>query len=170
MEYVIHREGNEDYLEHYGTKGQKWGIRKYQNEDGSLTAEGKQRYGAQSGFENRQMYKRGTITREQYLARKKELKNDGAGYYDMMKYGGTRQMREFQRRHETGYKVASALVGSIGGLAIGAAGLASGITLGGAAVAAILGAAGAGLGYAAQKADNFHNRKMLDLAYNKKTS
>ena len=26
-----------DYLAHYGVKGQKWGIRRYQNEDGSYT-------------------------------------------------------------------------------------------------------------------------------------
>jgi len=32
-------------LYHYGTKGQKWGIRRYQNSDGSLTPEGKRRYG-----------------------------------------------------------------------------------------------------------------------------
>ncbi len=36
-------------LIHHGIKGQKWGIRKYQNADGTLTAEGKQRYGAASG-------------------------------------------------------------------------------------------------------------------------
>ena len=29
------------YLQHHGIKGQKWGIRKYQNEDGSLTDAGK---------------------------------------------------------------------------------------------------------------------------------
>lgn len=38
-----------DYLEirelyHHGTKGQKWGIRRYQNEDGTLTDAGKARY------------------------------------------------------------------------------------------------------------------------------
>ena len=32
-------------LKHSGIKGQKWGIRRYQNEDGSLTEEGKKRYG-----------------------------------------------------------------------------------------------------------------------------
>lgn len=32
-------------LYHYGIKGQKWGIRRYQNEDGSLTEEGRRRYG-----------------------------------------------------------------------------------------------------------------------------
>lgn len=33
-----------EYLAHHGTKGMKWGVRKYQNSDGSLTPEGKQRY------------------------------------------------------------------------------------------------------------------------------
>ncbi len=33
-----------DYLIHYGIKGQQWGLRRYQNEDGTLTEEGKLRY------------------------------------------------------------------------------------------------------------------------------
>lgn len=33
-----------NYLEHYGIKGQKWGVRNYQNEDGTLTKEGIVRY------------------------------------------------------------------------------------------------------------------------------
>ena len=35
---------NDDVLAHAGTKGMKWGVRKYQNEDGTLTAAGKERY------------------------------------------------------------------------------------------------------------------------------
>lgn len=31
-------------LYHHGIKGQKWGVRRYQNPDGSLTAEGQKRY------------------------------------------------------------------------------------------------------------------------------
>lgn len=34
----------EDYLEHHGIKGMKWGVRRYQNEDGSLTEAGKRHY------------------------------------------------------------------------------------------------------------------------------
>lgn len=32
------------YLAHHGIKGQKWGVRRYQNPDGTLTNEGKRRY------------------------------------------------------------------------------------------------------------------------------
>lgn len=32
-------------LTHHGIKGQKWGVRRYQNADGSLTAEGYQHWG-----------------------------------------------------------------------------------------------------------------------------
>lgn len=32
------------YIYHHGIKGQRWGIRRYQNKDGSLTAAGKKRY------------------------------------------------------------------------------------------------------------------------------
>ena len=37
------------YLDHSGIKGMKWGVRRYQNEDGSLTEAGKQRYGFGKG-------------------------------------------------------------------------------------------------------------------------
>lgn len=33
-----------DVIYHHGIKGQKWGIRRYQNKDGSLTPAGKKRY------------------------------------------------------------------------------------------------------------------------------
>lgn len=50
MDYRI-RVGNEDkivhsseYLAHYGIPGMKWGVRRYQNDDGGLTEAGKKRY------------------------------------------------------------------------------------------------------------------------------
>ena len=42
MKYYINE--NSDFLMHHGIKGQKWGERRFQNEDGTLTSEGKARY------------------------------------------------------------------------------------------------------------------------------
>ena len=42
-----------DCLEHHGILGQKWGIRRYQNEDGSLTEAGKRRYSREVAKEQR---------------------------------------------------------------------------------------------------------------------
>ena len=38
-------------LYHHGIKGQKWGVRRYQNKDGSLTSEGRKKYGDTENFE-----------------------------------------------------------------------------------------------------------------------
>jgi len=34
----------DNYLAHHGIKGQRWGVRRYQNEDGTLTSAGRKRY------------------------------------------------------------------------------------------------------------------------------
>ena len=40
MYYIVSNE-----LYHHGIRGQKWGVRRFQNEDGSLTPRGEKRYG-----------------------------------------------------------------------------------------------------------------------------
>ena len=37
---------NNNELQHYGVLGMKWGVRRYQNKDGTLTPSGKKRYEA----------------------------------------------------------------------------------------------------------------------------
>ena len=42
----------QEYLMHYGVKGMKWGVRRYQNYDGSYTRKGLERYRkAESDYE-----------------------------------------------------------------------------------------------------------------------
>lgn len=42
-----------DYLAHHGIKNQKWGQRRFQNYDGSLTSEGRRRYGVGESNQSR---------------------------------------------------------------------------------------------------------------------
>lgn len=43
-----------DELQHHGIKGQRWGVRRYQNKDGSLTSQGRNRYGQEQGSDRPQ--------------------------------------------------------------------------------------------------------------------
>lgn len=47
----------EAFLAHHGIKGQKWGVRRYQNKDGSLTSAGRKKYQkADEVYKNRKSY------------------------------------------------------------------------------------------------------------------
>ena len=85
-DYLAYRIKYSNELYHYGVKGQKWGIRRYQNEDGTLTDEGriklkelatKQGYITKLEYENRESAARG----KQVLYPKGELKK----YYEYKK-------------------------------------------------------------------------------------
>lgn len=56
MEYAIVY--TDEFLAHHGVKGMKWGVRRYQNADGSLTAAGKRRYGDGVGRMSDEQYNR----------------------------------------------------------------------------------------------------------------
>ena len=52
-----------NYLTHYGIKGQKWGIRRYQNPDGSLTSAGRKRYSDSGGIRGAVSKVKNAVTR-----------------------------------------------------------------------------------------------------------
>lgn len=60
----------EDELYHYGIRGQKWGVRRFQNPDGTLTTEGKARY---------------STDKEMKSAVRKEVKSDNKRAYELGK-------------------------------------------------------------------------------------
>lgn len=67
-------------LYHHGIKGQKWGVRRYQNEDGSLTEAGKRRYRYQL-YQN----KDGTLNErgvKNYINQKGQLTKRGIKVYE----------------------------------------------------------------------------------------
>lgn len=59
------------YLVHHGIKGQKWGVRRFQNDDGSLTPAGKSRYYNSDGSLTR-AGKRRQALRDDYIKRNTE--------------------------------------------------------------------------------------------------
>ena len=60
-------------LMHYGVLGMKWGIRRYQNEDGSLTTEGKKHYANEAAYN---IGKKATVAG--YAAQKAQKRADKA--------------------------------------------------------------------------------------------
>lgn len=71
-----------DFLIHYGVKGQKYGVRRYQNEDGTLTEEGKIHYGyydRKDGSKDYKRLQRDAANDAKEYARAKAYYGEGAG-------------------------------------------------------------------------------------------
>lgn len=116
-------------LVHFGIKGQKHGIRKYQNEDGTLTPEGKIRYG-KNGVSKKpgvysakiDNYHKGNLFRQPYYVDKRGKKRSYLSYKEMPYESQNRERRMTKGRELTKKYGKVALIGAAGVAAsIGAA-------------------------------------------------
>lgn len=79
-----------DELVHYGVKGQKWGRRRYQNADGSLTPAGKIRYGDDATPESINKQQTNELKLKKHMADKAAKDAEGI----------SREMKESRRKKE----------------------------------------------------------------------
>lgn len=91
------------YLEHFGIKGQKWGDRRFQNADGSLTAAGKARYGVANGMERRTLenlkkIKSDRVRLSRMSFRQRQRLDDDIDFYEKRMKGEVKKKNFISRR------------------------------------------------------------------------
>ena len=92
MDEMIHEYSSEE-LRHHGIKGMKWGFRRYQNKDGSLTPAGRKRYDKEieslkSEKAQLQQKHKNMNAQQRMQARKDKLKADIAAEKEYLKNSG----------------------------------------------------------------------------------
>ena len=84
MEYFVYKDENE--LTHWGVRGMRWGVRRFQNKDGSLTKAGQKRYNeelAKVRKEERTLKNRKSVqTKIDKLAARKKAVEDSKKQFD----------------------------------------------------------------------------------------
>lgn len=102
-------------LAHHGVKGMKWGIRRYQNPDGSYTAAGRRRYGMNLDINdtsrvNVAKIRRGEVRRQLDVAKANKKKGEGSNYRIAelkAKQRTAKQMVKYAKRLDRGAKKAA---------------------------------------------------------------
>ena len=76
---VYYQKTEDDELMHYGVKGMRWGVRRYQNKDGSLTSAGKKRAKKSDDSDNERAKKSDDSDNEKHKLTDKQKKAIVAG-------------------------------------------------------------------------------------------
>lgn len=87
---------NEQELMHFGIHGMKWGIRRFQNDDGTLTPAGKKRYreaskDAKEFARAKMYYGEGAGNRRKFIKAKVDEKSKDPGYKEAFDYALNKQ-------------------------------------------------------------------------------
>ena len=109
-------------LYHHGVKGQKWGIRRYQNEDGTLNAKGMKRYASKIGDKGARRYIADRAHYETMTNRKlnKEKKFYKAGVGGLVATTGALVGRELGKRSSLYRgKTVGTVLGALAGYTVG---------------------------------------------------
>ena len=94
---------NYDELYHWGIKGQKWGVRRYQNKDGSLTPAGRKKYGSD---DNRKVAE----IRKKRISEMTNSELKDTNY----RLNLEKQYKDLTRKKSVGKKVVSAFIATAG--------------------------------------------------------
>lgn len=119
MKHYLLSTSGQNELVHYGVIGMKWGVRRYQNKDGSLTEAGKKKYG--EGGEHRYTSMETKIyNKAAKKAREKGLDSRGVEYAEKQAKRSQEiddRMLEYSKRVSAGGNIATRLLtgGLVGG-------------------------------------------------------
>lgn len=102
MVYYMIRQPYSNELYHHGIKGQKWGVRRYQNPDGTLTAAGKRRYVSAARKVYRDFEKKASITGRVYEKTLKRSDKDLAKSAKVSTKYGFNSHEEYEKAVEEG--------------------------------------------------------------------
>ena len=72
---LVHADNEGAYLAHHGVKGQRWGVRRFQNPDGSLTEKGKRRMKTLQGKSDKLDAKKAKLNSPKNIVRLSQYKS-----------------------------------------------------------------------------------------------